>query len=112
MIIEVEATDARFHDIQPGNIWKESLDYGSRLVSLNGHQAHLDADNKWRYVLAHSDPGVANWLDITGHEKGTVFMRFLILRCGRFFVVLTPCFDLLKLRNHFRDFRAGLPRFG
>lgn len=78
LIIEVDATATRFHDIQLGNIWKESLDYGSRQVSLNGSQAYLDADNKWRYVLAHTDPGVPNWLDIAGHEKGTIFMRFLI----------------------------------
>lgn len=78
LVIEVDATATRFHDIQLGNIWKESLDYGSRQVSLNGHQAYLDADNKFRYVLAHTDPGVPNWLDIAGHQRGTIFMRFLI----------------------------------
>ena len=33
------------------------------LASLNGVQAHRDADNAIRYVIAHRDPGVHNWVD-------------------------------------------------
>jgi hypothetical protein len=29
-------------------------------------------------VLAHSDPGVPNWLDTRGLHHGTMFWRFLI----------------------------------
>jgi MYXO-CTERM domain-containing protein len=29
-----------------------------------------------RYVLAHRDPGVPNWLDISGHPDGGIFMRW------------------------------------
>jgi hypothetical protein len=29
-------------------------------------------------VLAHTDPGVPNWLDTKGLRRGTVFWRFLL----------------------------------
>jgi hypothetical protein len=29
-------------------------------------------------VIAHRDPGVANWLDTEGHARGTIFWRFLL----------------------------------
>jgi len=106
-IIEVDATSTRFHDIQLGNIWSESLDYASRQVSLNGHQAYLDADNKWRYVLSHTDPGVPNWLDISGHEQGGVFMRFLIPDVGD--LPTDPATSLVPIGDVLSMMPAGHP---
>ncbi|MDX1734885.1 MAG: DUF1214 domain-containing protein [Halioglobus sp.] len=77
LILEVPAVPVKFQNIQLGNIWAESLDYANRQTSLNGHQAHLDSDGVYRYVLAHSDPGVPNWLDIAHHPEGGIFMRWL-----------------------------------
>ena len=66
----------RFRNIQLGNRWLESLDYASRQTSLNGAQSYLDRDGIYRFVLAHADPGVPNWLDVAGHPRGTIFMRW------------------------------------
>ena len=30
-----------------------------------------------RFVIAHRDPGVANWLDTAGHRHGTVGVRWV-----------------------------------
>ena len=38
----------------------------------------VDDDGMLRVVIAHDDPGVANWLDTAGHSAGPV-----ILRCVR-----------------------------
>ena len=38
----------------------------------------IDDDGVLRVVVAHDDPGVANWLDTAGHSAGPV-----ILRCVR-----------------------------
>jgi hypothetical protein len=35
-----------------------------------------DEDGIIRYVLARRDPGVPNWLDISGHPNGGIFMRW------------------------------------
>jgi len=76
VLIEMPKADAVYSNIQLSNMWGESLDYGSHLVSFNDAQAYLDADNVFRYVIAHQDPGVPNWLDTVGHKMGGVFVRF------------------------------------
>ena len=58
------------------NLWGESLDYANHVVSLSGHQEEPDVDQVTRYVIAHDDPGVANWLDTTGLERGFVTFRW------------------------------------
>jgi len=76
IIIEREESDVRAGNIQLGNRWLESLDYSSRLVSHNLFRSHQDSDGVFRYVIAHEDPGVPNWLDTRDHEQGAVFMRW------------------------------------
>ena len=61
-----------------GNVWWETIDYAEHITSLNGHQAVLDDDGVFRAVIAHHDPGVANWIDTAGHTEGP-----MILRCVR-----------------------------
>jgi hypothetical protein len=56
------------------NLWGESLDYANHQSSLNGFQTEWDGEGSARYVVAHRDPGVANWLDTTGVPVG--FMTF------------------------------------
>lgn len=58
------------------NLWGESLDFANHQSSLNGLQAEQDADGAWRYVVAHADPGVPNWLDTTGHREGYLSPRW------------------------------------
>ena len=59
-----------------GNLWGESLEFASHQSSLNGLQAHRDADNVYRYVVAHQDPGIANWVDTTGQPQGYMSVRW------------------------------------
>lgn len=44
---------------------------------LNGHKDRSDGDGLTRFVLSHQDPGVANWIDLGGVEKGYMNMRWL-----------------------------------
>ncbi len=44
--------------------------------SLNGHQATLDSDGKFRAVICNVDPGVPNWLDTAGRFKGVIQGRW------------------------------------
>ena len=60
-----------------GNRYWEQVEFASRQSSLNGFQATLDADGVFRGVVAHTDPGVPNWLDPAEDVVGTVAMRFL-----------------------------------
>ncbi|CDO87620.1 hypothetical protein AWC29_27890 [Mycobacterium triplex] len=58
------------------NVWGESHDYANHVSSLNGTQAVRDDDGHYRYVVAHRDPGVNNWLDTTGLRQGFMAMRW------------------------------------
>lgn len=53
-----------------------SLDYANHFGSLNGHQLTRDSDGHIRLVIAHSDPGVANWVETTGLAEGFMAPRW------------------------------------
>ena len=78
LVIEVTPPEGLYWSFSLGNAWWETIDYGNRQSSLNGHQAVVDSDGMVRVVVAHHDPGVANWLDTAGHREGAI-----ILRCVR-----------------------------
>ena len=77
LLIEVAPPEALYWSVSLGNYWWETIDYANRQSSLNGHQAVLDADGVFRAVVAHSDPGVANWLDTAGNHQGAMIFRWL-----------------------------------
>jgi len=58
------------------NVWGESHDFANHVSSLNGTQAVRDDDGHYRYVVAHRDPGLPNWLDTTGLRRGFMAMRW------------------------------------
>jgi len=58
------------------NLWGESHDFANHQCSLNGFQAEWDGDGVLRWVIAHRDPGVPNWLDTTGHPEGFMSPRW------------------------------------
>lgn len=78
LVVEVTPPEGLYWSYSIGNPWWETIDYARHQSSLNGHQATVDDDGVLRVVMAHQDPGVANWLDTAGHSAGPV-----ILRCVR-----------------------------
>jgi hypothetical protein len=69
--------ECRFWNLQINNYWMESLDYRYHHIHLNKHSAKLNADGSVTMVLAHRDPGHANWLETTGHDAGTMCLRWV-----------------------------------
>ena len=76
LLIEVRPPRAKYWSFDLATVWLESLDYANHQSSLNGHQAVLDSDGMFRAVVAHRDPGVANWLDTVGHREGSMIYRW------------------------------------
>ena len=62
---------------QLNNYWMESLDYRYFQIHTNKHLATYREDGSVRIVVAHEDPGVANWIHTTGHESGTMCFRWI-----------------------------------
>ena len=79
MIVTVPAAGpatAPYQGIQLGSMWYVSLDYINHQTSLTADQARIDPDSQLRFVISERDPGVANWLELTGHRRGYVQIRW------------------------------------
>jgi len=55
----------------------QSIDFADRQSSINSAQAALTRGGVFVGVIAHDDPGVANWLDPGGETEGTLALRYL-----------------------------------
>jgi hypothetical protein len=76
-VIEGEPPDAWFWNYLLYNMgWFESLDIASA-SSRNGTQITVDPDGRFRLVIAHRDPGVANWIDTTGLRETMIAYRYV-----------------------------------
>ncbi|MGH7287149.1 MAG: DUF1214 domain-containing protein [Myxococcota bacterium] len=78
VILEFRPPRCRHWSVSLANWWWEAIDFTARQSSLNQAQAQLDSDGMFRGVIAHADPGVPNWLDTAGHERGTLIARFVL----------------------------------
>ena len=56
-------------------LWN-AVEFVYRQSSLNGNQAKLDGDGRFRAVIALEDPGVPNWLDPGGARQGMLIGRW------------------------------------
>ncbi len=65
-----------YSSVHLGNLWGESPDYANHQSSLNLFQMHMGPDGVQRWVVAHRDPGVQNWLDTTGLSVGCLSHRW------------------------------------
>ena len=43
---------------------------------MNGQQAHIDTDGRFRAVVSRRDPGVPNWLDTICWDVGIILLRW------------------------------------
>lgn len=77
LILEFAPPQGVFWSMSLGDVWFRSFDPSHVHSSLNGHQAKLDADGVCRVVIAHADPGFANWLDTAGHHRGVMIFRLV-----------------------------------
>ncbi|MGH0035398.1 MAG: hypothetical protein ACQGVK_10270 [Myxococcota bacterium] len=77
LIIESEVPDQpSFLGFHLSNLWGESLDFESYQSSLNPALMEMTDDGIYRWVVAHEDPGVPNWVDTTGLAHGFLTVRY------------------------------------
>ena len=79
LIVETEVPEeCRYWNFQlVDSIW-QTMGGNNQFNSINGHQAFIDDDGKFRMVVSAQDPGVPNWLDNMGYETGIVYGRWNI----------------------------------
>jgi hypothetical protein len=101
LLLETELPETvRYWNIQLSDMMWNSVDWMNRQSSLNGGQARIDADGKFRAVIALEDPGIPNWLDPGGNNAGAIMLRWTEASSGP-----APTLRLVNLA----DVRAQLP---
>jgi hypothetical protein len=102
LLLETELPEkVRYWNVQLSDMLWNSVDWMNRQSSLNGGQAQIDCDGKFRCVIALDDPGVPNWLDTGGNSEGAIMLRWTEASSGP-----KPSLRLLDLA----DLRAQLPQ--
>jgi len=75
--IRVKPPECRMWNFQLDNWWMESMDHVNRKVWYNGSMARYEPDGSVVIVCAERDPGYGNWIDLSGHLKGTGLWRWI-----------------------------------
>jgi hypothetical protein len=102
VILEFEVPDkCRYWNQQLANELWGTLDNMHRQTSINGFTAKLDGDGKLRFVVSSRDPGVPNWLDTMGYQRGVILGRWE--RCDK-----APTATIKKVKV--ADVRNYLPK--
>jgi len=77
LVVTVPVCEAApYQAIQIGSPWYVSTDYEHHQTSMTRAQSHVDPDQKMRFVISESDPGVANWLETCGNPRGVTMLRW------------------------------------
>ena len=78
LVIRGRWPQCRYANVCLWNRHLQTFDYATRSISLNRAQTVADADGRFTAVIAHTDPGVPNWLDSEGRPFGIVYWRFML----------------------------------
>lgn len=76
LIVEMDHHDG-FWIFGLNGVFCGSLDFLHRPTSYTPARTKVDADGVVRFVIAHDDPGVHNWLDTQGFSDGNLGYRCL-----------------------------------
>lgn len=77
LVFTFDPVDCRYFSVGIGHHrWFVTFDYRTLHSHLNSTQAHISADGRLHVVLAATDPGVPNWVDVAGQRQGFIFLRW------------------------------------
>jgi hypothetical protein len=78
LVMDVKFPPCAYASAAVWNRFSQTVDRRFHRSTINHSEAGCDASGSSRIVVAHRDPGVANWLDTGGRPRGSVFWRFLL----------------------------------
>ncbi|MBO0679730.1 hypothetical protein JRC04_19870 [Mycolicibacterium sp. S2-37] len=74
-VVDVSDGGAEYFTVPLSNIWGTTLDIVDRTGSLNKAQSVPNEDGTYTFVIAATDPGIANWIDSDGLNEGILTLR-------------------------------------
>ena len=83
LVLETELPErVRYWNVQLNDRYWNTIDWLNHQSSLNGGQARIDPDGRFRAVIALEDPAVPNWLDPAGRSEGSLMLRWTEANSG------------------------------
>ena len=82
LVVHVRPPDCDSWNFQLNHYWMESLDYRYFTICTSKGTPRTNADGSVTVVVAHTDPGLPNWLDTCGHSEGTMCWRWYRIADG------------------------------
>ncbi|HEX7323557.1 MAG TPA: hypothetical protein VF299_11640 [Mycobacterium sp.] len=76
LIVKVPDVESAYSGLQLADALGQSVPYATVQGSLNDTQAFHDPDGYTYYVFSSEDPGVANWVDVSGLKDGKALLRW------------------------------------
>jgi hypothetical protein len=77
LVVESDVPDSRYWSFHLYSLaWWEALEFATRATTRNHTQTRISDDGRIRVVVAHRDPGVANWLDTEGRREALLTLRW------------------------------------
>ena len=76
LVLRIDPGEAQYIGAPITNLWGTTNRNLAENASINAHQATRDADRCFTAVLSHEDPGIAEWLDPDGLDRGFLFLRW------------------------------------
>lgn len=110
LIVTASSAGALFRNAVLTSVFNMSLNYWDRISSLNSGQMEPDESGLFTYVVAHSDPGVHNWLDPCGVRELTLGHRWQSFPDGGAKEVPTITSRLVKLADLESEMPQGVRR--
>ncbi|MEZ4332153.1 MAG: DUF1214 domain-containing protein [Myxococcota bacterium] len=77
LVIDFDPPETVFWNLTAASLWHETPRFLTDPVSLTNAEVTPRADGSVRFVLADRDPGLPNWLDRVGHERGFLILRMV-----------------------------------
>ena len=76
LVVTVNPGNARYVNVPVTDDWTITDNYWDQQSSLNLSQSVANPDGTYTFVIAKSDPAVANWISTGGLNQGTISIRF------------------------------------
>lgn len=77
LVVEFEVPkQVRYWSFHLADDYGFMIDWMNKQTNINGHTAVIDQDGICRVVVSAQDPGVPNWLDVTGYQTGVMSIRW------------------------------------
>jgi len=76
LVITVDRGNTIYFNLQALDPWAGDLDVRHRTSEFNDKQSFAGPNGKYVYVVSAKDPGILNWLDVSGVPEGFLYARF------------------------------------